>query len=357
MAKSWASRRDGHRCSSRHAHSSTRGDNGFTLIELLVVISVLAVILAIALPAVHAAREASLRMRCQSNLRQIGIALQGYAGQHGVLPFGVGADNDGAAAQVASVDSRRFALHTQILPYLEQGELFNQINFTVAPFFPDASGDPKLVTGRGPNETVAQTKIELFLCPSDTDRMRERPWGKNNYRSCTGSSWAGRAGNGLFGQITSVRFAAITDGLSHTAAFSERMRGDDDKTRVDMDSDLFGFARPGTTEDSFRQWCEALTAEKAATLILHDSNAGHTWLEGNMTWTRYNHFMPPGRQSCKHYLTWNGVAMTANSRHNGGVNLLLGDGSVRFVSYSIVANVWRALGTIAGGEQMDKNSF
>jgi Protein of unknown function (DUF1559) len=60
-----------------------------------------------------------------------------------------------------------------------------------------------------------------------------------------------------------------------------------------------------------------------------------TWLEGNMNWTRYNHFLPPGAPSCKTDITWNGVAMTANSRHPGGVHLLLGDGAVRFVSENI----------------------
>jgi len=340
-----------------HADDCVSRARGMTLIELLVVVSVVAVLVAITLPAVYAAREASRRAWCQSNLRQIGMALQGYAADHSVLPFGVGADNDGAFAQFASPDSRRFSLQTQILPYVEQSALFNQINFAMSPFFPDMTGDPKVVTGCGPNETAARSSIELFLCPSDSDRMSQRLWGKNNYRSCSGSSWAGRAGNGLFGQITSVRFSQIADGLSNTAAFGERIRGDDDDALVDMDSDLFGFMRPGTTEQTFRQWCETLTAAKAATLILHDSNAGHTWLEGNMTWTRYNHFMPPGRQSCKQHLTWDGVAMTANSRHSRGVNLLLADGAVRFVSNSVDAKAWQALGTIAGGEMIEREAF
>ena len=66
---------------------------------------------------------------------------------------------------------------------------------------------------------------------------------------------------------------------------------------------------------------------------------------------------PPGHKSCINGLTWNGVAMTANSRHGGGVNLLLGDGSVRFVAPSVDAKVWQALGTIAGGETIAGDSY
>jgi prepilin-type N-terminal cleavage/methylation domain-containing protein/prepilin-type processing-associated H-X9-DG protein len=344
----------------RHYRKLTEQASGFgafTLLELLVVAAVLAIILAIVLPAIEMAREAAQRVKCQSNLRQIGLALHDYHGSHRVLPFGVGADDDGAVAQPTSPASRRYSVHSQLLPFLDRAIVFNQVNFGLQPFYPDTTGDPRSVTGQEPNETAARAVIDVFLCPSDTERMRDRPWGKNNYRSCNGNTWAGRKGNGMFGQITRTRFRDVHDGLSNTAAFSERIRGDDDDDLVDMNSDVFGFAAPGTTEESFRSWCEELTDELAATLILHDSNSGHTWLEGNMTWTRYNHFMPPGRQSCKLFLTWEGVAMTANSRHKSGVNLLLGDGSVRFVSYSIDSHVWKALGSIAGGERIADEAF
>lgn len=71
----------------------------------------------------------------------------------------------------------------------------------------------------------------------------------------------------------------------------------------------------------------------------------------------YNHLLTPGRQSCKGYLSWNGVGMTANSRHGEGVNLLLGDGAVRFVSEPVQRDVWRAVGTIAGGEPVSQEAF
>jgi prepilin-type processing-associated H-X9-DG protein len=76
-----------------------------------------------------------------------------------------------------------------------------------------------------------------------------------------------------------------------------------------------------------------------------------------MSWTRYNHLLPPGHKSCINGLTWNGVAMTAGSRHKSGVNLLLGDGSVRFVGQSVDPSVWQALGMIAGGEAIAGDSY
>ena len=76
-----------------------------------------------------------------------------------------------------------------------------------------------------------------------------------------------------------------------------------------------------------------------------------------MSWTRYNHVLPPGHKSCANGLTWNGVAMTSSSRHPGVVGLLLGDGSARAVKDSIDAAVWRALGTIAGGEAIPGDSY
>jgi prepilin-type N-terminal cleavage/methylation domain-containing protein/prepilin-type processing-associated H-X9-DG protein len=332
--------------------------NGFTLMELLVVVSIIGLLVALVLPAVQRGREAARRLKCSANLRQLGLALQNYQGTCGVYPFGVGADRDGSVSQVASAESRRYSLHSQVLSYVEQTHLFNQLNFSFAPFHPDATGDPRVVTGRGENETAALTKVDVFLCPSDFDRMPSRPWGQNNYRSCNGSSWSGRAGDGMFGQVTRIRPADVTDGLSHTAAFCEHVRGHDDYQRLDPDTDLI--RNPSVwTEDLFRDWCGGLSDTDAAAFTNNpaDTNSGFNWLEGNMAWTRYNHLLPPGHKSCANGLTWNGVAMPANSRHDRGVNLLLGDGSVRFTPYTVSPAVWRALGTIRGGETISDQGF
>ena len=335
-----------------------RKRDAFTLIELLVVIAIIAILIGLLLPAVQRAREAARRVACQANLRQLGIALAQYESASGVFPFGVGADFDKDVSQIASPRNRRYSLHSQVLLYVEQGTLFNQINFYFQPFAPDETGDPSYVTGAGPNETAAQTSLALFLCPSDFNRMPSRPWGQTNYRSCNGSSWSGRVGDGMFGQATRIRTADVRDGMSNTAAVSERIRGHDDFQVMDHDADLFRNAAPWT-EATFRAWCAELSDSEATSLPRNAAvaNSGMNWLEGNMTWTRYNHLLPPGSKSCANGLTWDGVAMTANSRHGNTVCLLLGDGSVRFVSYAVDPRIWRALGTVAGGEVIPSDAF
>lgn len=333
--------------------SAKHRSRAFTLVELLVVISIIGMLTALLIPAVQSAREAARRMGCTNNLKQIGIALHNYETAHRVLPFGCGPDRDTFTSSIGETTDRRYSAHSQLLPYLEQNTVYDLIDFHLAPFHPyvnAANGDltvyaspTTLVT----NGKAAVVSLEVFLCPSDIDRL-ESPWGHNNYRSCNGSGWSGRAGNGVFGQNSRTRFGDVKDGLSHTAMFSERAKGTWNRDLYDHLADLYDLGGVWT-EDDFRTACAAL-GPVSAQIYWQDIDGGQTWLEGNMNWTRYNHVVPPNRISCKRGITWDGSAMAASSRHSGGVNVLMGDGAVHFVSETIDAEVWRTLGTIAGGE-------
>ncbi len=183
---------------------------GLTLTELLVVLTIIGIILALLLPAVQSAREAGRNTACRSHLRQIGLALHQYESVKRAFPFGVGEDGDREAATYTSSGSRRYSSHSQLLPFLEQESVYRLINFSVQPFDPDESGDPREVTGRGANEQAAQVHIDLFLCPSDINRL-QRPWGPNNYRACTGSGWSAQLAMGcLAKELPLARHMCVT---------------------------------------------------------------------------------------------------------------------------------------------------
>lgn len=327
---------------------------GFTIVELLIVIGVTAVLIALLLPAVATARSASRRLQCLNRLRQIGVALHNYHSAHRVLPFGCGPDDD-FVSTVGTLDARRYSAHALLLPYLEQSNVSARIDFNVAPFAPfvnagmDEPNIDEIGASRAVNGRAAVTVVPVFLCPADLDE-RGILWGPNNYRACNGSTWSGRGGNGMFGQVSSVRFRDVTDGLSNTAMFSERCKGRWDKSSHDHLADLYDIEGIWN-ETTFRRHCESLSPETARAYP-HDIDSGQNWLAGNMNWTRYNHVVNPNRVSCKNGITWDGVANAATSRHHGGVNVLFGDGNVRFVNENISTDVWRGLGSIRGREQL-----
>jgi prepilin-type N-terminal cleavage/methylation domain-containing protein/prepilin-type processing-associated H-X9-DG protein len=329
------------------------GRRAFTLIELLVVLAVIGILIALLLPAVQVAREAARRMTCASHLSQIGQALHNYHELHRVLPFGCGTDYDGLVSSLGTLRDRRYSAQSQILPQLDQPNVYERIHFDVAPFAPYVNSgafNPGCIASGGLSATngkAAVTTIGVFLCPSDIDRLKSM-WGHNNYRSCNGSGWHGRNGNGMFGQNSSVNFGMVSDGLSNTAMFSERCKGTWDHDIYDPLADIYDIAGIWS-EATFSEFCLSLSPAVAATYP-QNIDSGQNWLEGNFNWTRYNHLMPPNHVSCKNGFTWDGVGMAASSRHRGGVNVLFGDGRVRFISEVIDLETWRGLGTIQGDE-------
>ena len=329
--------------------AAAKPSRGFTLIELLVVITVIGILVALLLPAVQAAREAARRAQCTNNLKQIGLALANYQSALRVYPFGVG--GGGPPANVVN----RWSAQSQLLPYLEQAAIFNALNFVGTPWL-------NLNPVFGPmNQTAITTKIAGFLCPADVDGIDDPlNTAHNNYRACAGSlpynlkndspDLTGR-NNGGFWYQSAVSPGQVTDGLSMTAFFSERCLGN---TAVpDPVSDYY------LTNETIAE-CRLAGPANSPRLTDTYEWSGERWADGNSLYTRYNHSLPPGYPSCllggsQDYDSQ--TVVTATSRHPGGVNLMTGDGSVRFVKALINASVWTALGTIAGVEVVDANAY
>jgi prepilin-type N-terminal cleavage/methylation domain-containing protein len=333
--------------------------SGFTLIELLVVIAIIAILVALLLPAVQQAREAARRSQCKNNLKQIGLAIANYESALKVYPFGKGASY--AGAQIYA----RWSVHSMILPYMDQQPLYDAISFTNPPDTPGMAGAipfmPPYISPGGINTVQSQTAIPMFFCPSDSSV--DSSWaGGNNYCGNQGS-WLCDRGNfpagagdtnpnelnpGIFYFLSRTRPQDVSDGLSNTAFFSEKIRGNGS---ADPKSDLYTMTNQVTLLDTYNT-CMATNVATATPLT---SKWGASWVMGENCCTLYNHVATPGSVSCAGIpfpgsMTNMAMQVSASSRHPGGVHVLTGDGSVHFVSNNVDLGVWRALGTRNGKE-------
>jgi prepilin-type N-terminal cleavage/methylation domain-containing protein/prepilin-type processing-associated H-X9-DG protein len=330
-----------------------RNRSGFTLIELLVVIAIIAVLIALLLPAVQSAREAARRAQCVNNLKQFGLAMHNYIDSTNAVPLG---------RTLQAGTYRPFSQQARILAFMEQSNVFNTLNFSLSSY------DPSNVTG-------AATSVNSFLCPSDAaiqipsgQVLAGYGWAGTNYRANEGTSvamWYGTDDptnvnngivpppNGLFYSDQLITLASITDGTSNTAAFSEHVLGDFSNSVATDFSDTF---EPGThplTSDDAYQMCLATNVNNLAQQGY--SNVGAPWIYGYHSTTSYWHSGPPNSRSCM--FPPSRISTTANSRHPGGVNLGLADGSVRFIKSTINLPTWRALGTRNLGEIISSDSY
>jgi prepilin-type N-terminal cleavage/methylation domain-containing protein/prepilin-type processing-associated H-X9-DG protein len=341
-----------------------RQRSAFTLIELLVVIAIIAVLIGLLLPAVQKVREAANRAKCTNNLKQIGLALHNYHDVNQRFPFGKGPDYIGKIPGCPVYP--RWSPHSQLLPYVEQQNLYNSIDFNFPPETPGMEGPvinfmPAWQNPKRENAMACRTVVPGFLCPSDPAGQPADWLGQNNYLANLGTTFLcdlseqlkstiapSETPTGVFYYLSRVRIADLTDGTSQTVLFSEKLRGNGNPNPR---TDMLIMQNQVTLDDTYKT-CTGMNPNTATPLT---SKQGWSWVMGEMCCTTYNHVSGPNTITCAGIGFPGSMANMAmqvppSSAHPGGVNALLGDGSVRFIQDNINLVTWRALGTRNRGE-------
>ena len=344
---------------------------GFTLIELLVVIAIIGVLIALLLPAVQAAREAARRSQCVNNLKQIGLALHNYHSSNDSFPIG-GANNFNGVPTTGTTWNGMSA-QAQFLSYMEQNAIYNAINFQV----PSVGGSgsygaaglsmtPDLV-----NQTARVTVISSFLCPSD-------PYAKssiniNSYLASQGTTAQGnpQTSSGLFSCSYAYGVRDCIDGTSNTIAFSEKLVGNPGNILY-RGNGVNGTGVVGGFDMSLAASYTVLMSDLAQCVAGMQSgsniktNEGQWWIVGTETYTMFTTIVPPNskqyqfgqcRNGCNGCSPDSSQYINASSQHSGGVNVLMADGSVKFIKDSISMPIWMALGTKNNGEVIGSDAY
>ncbi len=348
--------------------STRRRPLGFTLIELLVVIAIIAVLIALLLPAVQAAREAARRSQCVNNLKQIGLGLFNYESAQNVFPPGYvssvnksdlnACDDDSEGGQSADLGTG-WAWGSMILPQMEQGPIFNGINFNLSVAY-------------AANNTCSLAALNVYLCPSDpgpstipvfadppdpaqpgsfsasniVDTVSRGNYvgmfglgevcaqsGGNDVANNNGSGDPMGAHNGMFYRNSKTAIAEITDGTSNTIAVGERSHN---------------LSYVTWTARSIGGWLGVTRGVEGGTDKFNPSPE-ECWVQvlGPAGLEDGNRTINQPMAHVEDY--W--------SRHPGGANFLFADGSVHFLKDSINVRAWRSLATRNLGEVISADQY
>jgi prepilin-type N-terminal cleavage/methylation domain-containing protein len=327
---------------SRYRASRPLQPAAFTLVELLVVIAVIGILIALLLPAVQAAREAARRSRCSNNMKQMVLGLHNFQSANKNFPPSLSGELGG-----------NWSAQARVLPFLEEGNLYQNIDFSVdydSAFMPDGS-------------RLSAQRINTYLCPSEiNDRVRTSGGVKEHYPLSYGlnlGDWfvydpaTNQGGNGAFFPNRGLRPRDFQDGLSSTLCAAEvkaynpyfRNAALVDPPQPTGPGEICTLGGTFKADSGHTEWVDGRAHQIGVTSVF-TPNAEILCLKGGLEydvdWTN--------QQEGKSSTVPTYAAVTARSHHPGVVNGALMDGSVRAFSATIDGAVWRALSTRDGGE-------
>ena len=360
-------------------------NNGFTLVELLVVIAIIGILIGLLLPAVQAAREAARRMQCTNNLKQLGLAAQNHHDVQKYLP---------SASYQVQFKSKysgkdawgRWSGLVVMLPYMEQNSLYTMAINNIE------NGAVPWTTG---TDYAACHMVDGFLCPSDgSGKTNEGDRGRTSYHLNRGDmslNWDWNEYRGAFsnGAQHAMTLADLNDGTSNTIFFAETCigrQGTNEKVKGGIVLLGGNYNNGHTTSWTNFYFTPAVCAAARGSDgdiaagynvgMTHDQLPGQRWIDSHEPYTQFWTILPPNSPNCAYDGQESSCRTAASSYHSGGVNVCMGDGSVRFVSetvdagnqsddgYNVVRDkarpqdyggksiygVWGAMGSSSGGE-------
>jgi len=347
-------------------HRGTINRSGFTLIELLVVIAIIAVLISLLLPAVQSAREAARRAQCSNNLKQFGIALHNYHDTVGSFPTSFWRTQNGPGGASTTPDwpgFHRASWVTMILPFMEQGSVYNAVNFLVPISYTQGSLNFDAI-----QSTALMTPIAVFMCPSDpapTISTYERvdtgvgyfgPGDSRNNSSGPKLSYYGNLGDNNNDEQTYWPFRSLPifrdNGFGEAGTFTGIMARDGQGGTINMRSITDGMSNTFAVGESLFESCNWFTwpnpnGTTASSVV--PLNLKITKLSHNYEWDDVNNRFAS--------LNWRS-GFGFRSQHPGIVQFLFCDGSARAIKETVNRdNVYRALSTRAQGEVVSADSY